>query len=137
VILGVRILLIALLLFGSTASARCQALCAQPADSQAIAHAPSAERAAPDHAGCHDPGAPAPEPLSERSAESCQEACCTALTLATAAPISSPDPAAAAPPMPTGVDLDVVRPGSDLLPRSRPAACLKSPFHFRNPPLLL
>jgi len=134
-ILGLRALLIALLLIGSTGSAVCQVLCARPADPQAIAHARPAGAAMPDHGGCHD--SPSPEPLSKRSGESCEEACCTALTLATADPISGPDPASAASPMPAGADLDEVRARSDLFPKARLAARLKSPFHFRNPPLLI
>jgi len=39
--------------------------------------------------------------------------------------------------MPTGVDLDGVRASSDLFFKARPAARLESPFHFRNPPLLI
>ena len=135
-ILGVRILLIALLLVGSTGSALCQALCAQPPDSQATAQARSAE-AAPPHAGCHGGGVASPEPLSDRSGESCQGGCCTVLARATADPISSPGPTPAASPMLAGVDLGEARIGPDPLSYSRPAAHLKSPFHFRNPPLLI
>ena len=135
-ILGVRVFLIALLLVGSIGSALCQALCAQPPASQAAAQARSAEAAAP-HAGCHGGGATSPEPLSDRSGESCQDGCCTVLTRATAAPISSPGPTSTASLMPAGVDLDEARSRLDLLRHSRPAARLKSPFQFRNPPLLI
>ena len=136
-ILGVRVFLITLLLVGSTGSARCQALCAQPSDFQATAHARSAETAAPDHAGCHGGGVASSEPLSDSSGESCQGGCCTVLTRATAAPISSPGPTSAAAPMLAGVDLGEARIGPDRLRHARPAARLKSPFHFRNPPLLI
>jgi len=137
VILEVRVLLIALLLFGSTGSALCQVLCDQLEDSQVIAHVRPSEVAASDHAGCHGGGVPLPEPLSERSGESCEKGCCTALTHATVAPISSPGPASAASPMLACVDLGEVRARSDFLPKSRPAERLNSPFHFRNPPLLI
>ena len=136
-ILGVRVLLIALLLVGSTGSVRCQALCAQPSDFQATAHARPAETARPHHAGCHGGGVTSPAPLSDRSGESCRGGCCTVLARATAAPISSPGPAPAASPMPTRVDLGEARIGPDLLCHSRPAAHLKFPFQFRNPPLLI
>ena len=135
-ILGVRVLLIALLLVGSTGSVLCQALCAQPSDSQATVQARSAEAAAP-HAGCHGGGVTSPEPLSDRSGESCRDGCCTVLTRATAAPISSPGPTSTASLMLAGVDLDEARSRPDLLRHSRPAARLKSPFQFRNPPLLI
>jgi hypothetical protein len=137
VIFEVRVLLIALLLFGSTGSALCQVLCAQLEDSQVIAHARPSEVAASDQAGCHGGGVPLPEPLSERSGESCEKGCCTALTHATVAPISSPGPASAAFPVRAGVDLDEVRTRSDLLRKSPPAASLESPFRFQNPPLLI
>lgn len=139
-ILGIRAFLIALLLVGSTGSARCQALCAQPSDSQATALARSAETTAPEHAGCHGGGAASPEPLSPLSggsADPCQDGCCTVLTRATAAPISSPGPTSTASLMLAGVDLDEARSRPDLLRQSRPAARLKSPFQFRNPPLLI
>jgi hypothetical protein len=132
----VRVLLIALLLVGSTGSALCQALCAPPSDLQATAQARSAEAATP-HAGCHGGGVTSPEPLSERPGESCQEGCCTILTRATVAPISSPCPTSGASPILAGFDLDEVRAKSDLFPKARRAARLKSPFHFRNPPLLI
>jgi hypothetical protein len=135
-ILGVRILLIALLLVGSTGSALCQALCAQPPDSQTTAQARSAE-AAPPHAGCHGGGVTSPEPLSDRSGESCQDGCCTVLTRATAAPISIPGPTSTASPMLAGVGLYQFYAGLDLLSHSRPAERLKLPFRFRNPPLLI
>jgi hypothetical protein len=136
-ILGVRVLLVALLLVGSTESVLCQALCAQPSDFQATADARSAETAMPDHAGCHGGGVASPEPLSDRSGESCQGGCCTVLARATADPISSPGPTPAASPMLAGVDLGEARIGPDPLSYSRPAAHLKSPFQFRNPPLLI
>jgi len=136
-ILGVRVLLIALLLVGSTGSVLCQALCAQPSDFQATAHARSAETATPDHAGCHGGGVASPEPLSDRSGESCQGGCCTVLAQATAAPISSPGPTPAASLVLAGVDLGEARIGPDPLCHSRPAAYLKSPFQFQNPPLLI
>jgi hypothetical protein len=135
-ILGVRVLLIALLLVGSTGSALCQAQCAQPSDFQATAQARSVEAATP-HAGCHGGGVASPEPLSDRSGESCQEGCCTVLARATAAPISSPGPTFAASPMLAGVGLDEARIRPDRLRHSRPAARLESPFRFRNPPLLI
>ena len=121
---------------GSTGSALCQALWAQPSDFQVTAQARSAEVATP-HAGCHGGGATSPEPLSDRSGESCQDGCCTVLTRATAAPISSPGPTSAASPLLAGVHLDEVRIGPDLPCHSCPAAHLRSPFHFRNPPLLI
>ena len=138
-ILGVRILLIALLLVGSTGSARCQALCAQPSVSPATARARAAEATAPGHAGCHGGGVSvsSPEPLSDSSGEACQEGCCTVLTRATAAPISSPGPAPAVSPMSAGLDRALARIRPDRLCPSRPAAHLKSPFHFRNLPLLV
>lgn len=138
VILGTRALLIALLLIGSTGSARCQAVCAQLADSRATAHAGGpAKVATADHGGCHARGIASPEPLSERSGESCEKGCCTVLTHATVTPTPTPGPASAASPVRVRVDLDEVRAGSDLLRKSPPAACLESPFHFRNPPLLI
>jgi len=136
VILEVRVLLIALLLFGSTGSAVCQVLCARPADLQAIADARPAGAAMPGHAGCHDRGA-SPEPISERPDGSCEEGCCTTLAHATADPISGPGSAFAASPMPTGIDLGEVRAGSDLFPELPSPGRLKSPFQFRNPPLLI
>ena len=135
-ILGVRVLLIALLLVGSTGSVLCQALCARPSDSRATAQSPSAE-AATQHAGCHGGGVSSPEPLSDRSGEPCRDGCCTVLTRATAAPISSPGPTSTASPMLAGGDLDEALSRPDLLRHSRPAARLKSPFQFRNPPLLI
>jgi hypothetical protein len=136
-ILVVRILLIALLLVGSTGSALCQLLCAQPADFQATApSAPASEMAGPDHGGCHAAAAP-PEPLSKGSGEPCERDCCTVLTRATPAPLSDPVPTSAASPMPAGVDLDQARIGPGLLRHSRPAVPLESPFQFRNPPLLI
>jgi hypothetical protein len=137
VILEVRVLLIALLLFGSTGSAVCQVLCARPADLQAIADAQPAGAAMPDHAGCHEPGAPSPEPIPERPDGSCEEGCCTTLALATADPISGPGSVVAASPMPIGRDLGEVRAGSALLPEPPSPGRLKSPFQFRNPPLLI
>jgi len=136
-ILGVRVLLIALLLVGSTGSTLCQTLCAQLSNFQATAHAFSAEMAGPDHAGCHGGGVTSPEPLPDRSGESCQEGCCTVLTRATAAPICSPGPTSAASPLLASLGLDEVRIGPDLPCHSCPAAHLRSPFHFRNPPLLI
>jgi hypothetical protein len=46
-------------------------------------------------------------------------------------PISDPSP------MPAGIDLEETRIRPDLLRHSPPAAPLKSPFHFWNPPLLI
>ena len=135
-ILGVRVFLIALLLVGSIGSALCQALCAQPPASQAAAQARSAEAATP-HAGCHGGGATSPEPLSDRSGESCQDGCCTVLTRATAAPISSPGPTSTASPLLACVGLDQVRSRPDRLRHAPTAAPLRLPFHFRNPPLLI
>jgi len=137
VIHGVRILLIALLLFGSTGSVLCQALCAQLGEPTDIAHARAAEAATPDHPGCHDRGVASSEPLSESSTGSCEEGCCTVLAVATATPLSSPDLAPAASPMPVGVDLYQVGAGPDRLSHSRPAERLKLPFRFQNPPLLI
>ena len=136
-ILGIRVFLIALLLVGSTGSARCQALCAQPSESPATALARAPETPAPGHAGCHGGGVTSPEPLPDRSGESCQEGCCTVLTRATAAPICSPGPTSAASPLLASLGLDEVRIGPDLPCHSCPAAHLRSPFHFRNPPLLI
>ena len=135
-ILAVRVLLIALLLVGATGSTLCQALCARPSDFQATPQARSAEAATP-HAGCHGVGVTSPKPLSDRSGEPCRDGCCTVLARATAAPISSPGPTSTAPHMLAGVGLDEARSGPGLLRHSRPAARLKSPFHFRNPPLLI
>ena len=136
-ILGVRVLLIALLLIGSTGSARCQVICAQLPDSQPTADTRPAKVATPDHGGCHGPGTASSEPLAEGSGESCEGGCCTVLTRAATAPISSPGPASALSPMLAGVDLDDARIRPDRLRHSRPAARLKSPFRFRNPPLLI
>ncbi len=138
-ILGVRVFLIALLLVGSTGSARCQALCARRSDSQATAHARPAATTAPDHAGCHGGGVASPEPesLPDSSGDSCEEGCCTVLARATAAPIFSPGSALAASPMLASLDLGEVRIRPDRLCHSRSAARLNSPFHFRNPPLLI
>ena len=92
--LGVRVLLIALFLIGSTGSALCQSLCAQPPDFLAAAQARSAEiartaeTAGPGHAGCHGAGATSPEPLAERSGKSCEGGCCTVLTRVTTDSIS-------------------------------------------------
>ena len=136
-ILGVRVLLIALLLFGSTGSVLCQALCAQLGEPTDIAHARATEAATPDHPGCHDDDGASPEPLSESSTESCEEGCCTVLAFATATSLSSPDLAHDLSPMPEGVDLYQVHAGLDRLSHSRPAERLKLPFRFRNPPLLI
>ena len=143
-ILGVRALLIAVLLVGSTGSAMCQSICAEAPDFQATAHAGSAETAQtsgtaePDHhAGCHGAGVPSSEPLSKRSGEPCEGGCCTVLARATADPISGPGPTPTASPVPAGIALDEARIGPDLLRHLRPAARLQSPFQFRNPPLLI
>jgi len=138
VMLGVRALLVAVLLIGSTGSIRCQVICAEFANSQATAHARPAEMATPDHGGCHGRGIASPEPLSERSGESCEKGCCTVLTHATVTPNPISGPASAASPMLACVDLGEVRTkSSDFLHKSRPAERLNSPFHFRNPPLLI
>jgi hypothetical protein len=134
---GFRVLFIALLLFGSTESALCQSLCARPSDLQLSANASSAEMAGSAHAGCHGSGEASPEPLSNESDEPCEVGCCTVLTRATTAPVSSPDPASAAFPMPIRVAPSEGRAGRDRLPRPRPSARLESPFHFWNPPLLI
>ena len=137
VILGLRALLIALLLAGSTGSAQCQVICAQAADSQALLHARPAELAAQGHAGCHGGGAASPEPLAESPPESCERDCCTVLTHGTMTPPPAPGPASAASPALAGLDLVEVRTRLDLLRRPPPAECLESPFQFRNPPLLI
>jgi hypothetical protein len=139
-ILGIRAFLVALLLVGSTGSARCQALCAQISDSEATALARSAETTAPEHAGCHGGGVASPEPLSPLSggsADPCQDGCCTVLTRATVAPISSAGPTSAASSMLAGVALAQVRSRPDRFRHAPTTAPLPSPFHFRNPPLLI
>ena len=136
-ILGSRVLLIALLVLGSAGSSLCQVLCAGIAAAPAVAHASPPEAVSPDHSGCHGGGVASPEPLSERSAESCRKGCCAALTHATMTPTPISGPASAAAPVRAGVDLDRVRIRLNLLRESPPAAGLESPFHFRNPPLLI
>jgi hypothetical protein len=137
VILGSRVLLIALLVLGSTGSSLCEALCARIATSPAVADAGPFEAATLDHSGCHGGGVASPEPLSERSAEPCRKGCCAALTHATMTPPLILGSASATSPLRAGVDLDQVRTRLNLLRESPPAACLDSPFHFRNPPLLI
>jgi hypothetical protein len=134
-ILGVRVLLIALLLIGSTGSALCQSLCAQPSDLQAAAHA--AETAGPVHGGCHSGGVSSPVPLTEQPGHACVGGCCTVLTRAAVDSTFSPGPAPADSPMPAGADLheSCIRPA--LLRHSQPVGPFESPFRFRNPPLLI
>ncbi len=137
VIPGSRILLSALLVLGSVGSSLCQVGCAGVAASPAVAHAGSSEAVSSDHSGCHGRGTPSPEPLSERSPEPCREGCCAALTHGAVAPTPVPGPAPAASPVRASVDLDQVHTRPALLRESPPAECLESPFHFRNPPLLI
>jgi hypothetical protein len=144
-ILGVRVLLIALLLVGSTGSARCQALCAGPADSLAVAQSPpaqthSGQQTEPDHAGCHGGGVASPEAPSTLPGgprDSCQDGCCTVLTGAALAPSSGPGPTSATSSILAGADLDPVRSRPDRPRHGRLPAPFGSPFHFRNPPLLI
>ena len=101
---------------------------------------PSTQTTEPDHAGCHGGGVAspaAPSPLPGRSPDSCQEGCCTVLTRAAVAPSSSPGPTSATFPILAGADLDPARSRPDPLRHGCPAAPFESPFHFRNPPLLI
>jgi hypothetical protein len=135
--LGMRALLVAVLLVGSTGSIRCQATCAELTAFQSAAHAHQAAVAMPDHGGCHGRGMDSPGPLSESSGESCERGCCTVLTHATVTPNPIPGPVTGVSPLRAGVHLDDVRTHADLLRESPPLARLASPFRFRNPPLLI
>jgi hypothetical protein len=135
--LGMRALLVAVLLIGSTGSVRCQALCAEFTAPQPADRARHAAVAAPDHGGCHGRSVASPEPLSESSGRSCDEGCCTVLTHATVTPNPVFGPAQTASPIRVGIRLDDLRSRADLLRESPPVARLASPFRFRNPPLLI
>jgi hypothetical protein len=137
VILQVSALLVAVILTGSAGSAHCQVVCAQIADSHSPSHDRTAEVTDPGHASCHGDSAASSEPLAKTPEGSCERGCCTVLTHGTVAPPPTADTASAASPAPTGLDLDRVRTKSDLLRGPRLAECLKSPFRFRNPPLLI
>jgi hypothetical protein len=137
VILGSRILLIALLVMGSAGSSLCQVGCAGIAASPAIAHAGASEEVSSDHSGCHGRSAPAPEPLSEGSPEACRKGCCAALTHGTVPSTPALGPTSAASPVPGGIDLDQFHTRMTVLREAPSAECLQSPFHFRNPPLLI
>lgn len=135
--LGARALLIALLVLGSSGSILCQTRCLQIAGAPAVPQAEAEEVAGPHDGACHGGGTSSPEPLPERSGESCGEGCCTVLAHAAVTPDPLSPPAPAALPLAARIEIAGSLAKSDRLRESPPAACLDSPSRFRNPPLLI
>lgn len=136
VLRGVRILLIALLLFGSTGSLLCEAACAR-ADSQSAALAAIATAAAPDHAACHGSDVPVREQAPADSGDPCEAGCCSLLTLATVSPPTAPGLDSVWSPLLACEALHQIRERSNPTPVSRAAGPPGPPFRFRNLPLLI
>jgi hypothetical protein len=132
--MGAKILLIAVLLFGSTGSVVCDALCAKNLDSEGVLFDRADEEAAPVHGACHGSGGASGSTPTDPS--STDEICfCGDLRLGPASwVVGAGDGSAAATAWSAPLEPPQARPASSSVPR--PPDLLNSPFLRENPPLL-
>ena len=135
-----RLLLVALLLWGTTEAAVCRAYCAHVAEFASVAEAQELEHPAPDAMPCHGHGKPSPAPRSQPqdSDGSDDTGCCPDLwftagdgaswTAAQAPLFSAQGTFLALASMPES--------GRRMLAAALPPEPLRSPFRTHNPPLL-
>jgi len=134
-----RLLLVALLLWGTTEAAVCRAYCAHAAEFASVADAQKLEQPAPDAMPCHGHGKPSPAPRSQPqdSDGSDDTGCCPDLwfTGAGASWTAAQAPAFFA----QGTLLAIasaVESGRRVLAPAVPLEPPRSPFQAQNPPLL-
>ena len=134
-----RLLLVALLLWGTTEAAVCRAYCAHVAEFASVAEAQELEQPAPDAMPCHGHGKPSPAPRSQPQASDGSDArgCCPDLwfTGAEASWTAAQAPAFFA----QGTLLAIasaVESGRRVLAPAIPLEPPRSPFRTQNPPLL-
>ena len=136
-----RLLLVTLLLWGTTGAAVCRAHCAHVAELAGVAEAQTREHPAPGAAPCHGQGEPSPAPHSQPqdSDGSNDTGCCPALWFTAGAKASwaaaqAPAFLAQGTLLATGSALES---GRRLLAATLPPGHLRSPFRTQNPPLLI
>jgi hypothetical protein len=136
-----RLLLVALLLWGTTEAAVCRAYCAHVAEFAGVAETQALEHPAPGAMPCHGHGEPSPAPRSQPqdSDGSDDTGCCPDLWFTAGAEVSWT--AAQAPAFfAQGTLLAIasaVESGRRVLAPVVPPEPLRSPFRTQNPPLLI
>jgi len=139
--MAARLLLVALLLWGTTGAAVCRAYCAHVAEFAGFAAAQARERPAPGAAPCHGHAEPSPASRSQPqdSDGSDDTGCCPDLWFTASAEASWA--AAQAPAFfEQGTLLAVAsapESGRRALAAALPPEPLRSPFRSQNPPLLI
>jgi hypothetical protein len=139
-----RLLLVALLLWGTTGAVVCRAYCAHVAEFAGVAQAQAREHPAPVAAPCHGHGepslaSPASRPQPQDSGGSGDTGCCPDLWFTAGAEASwtvAHDPAFFA----QGTLLAIasaLESGRRTLADALPPEPLCSPFRTQNPPLLI
>ena len=136
-----RLLLVALLLWGTTEAVVCRAYCAHVAKFASVAQAQELEHPVPGAMPCHGQGEPSPAPHSQPqdSDGSDDTGCCPDLWFTGGAEASWT--AAQAPAFfAQGTLLAIasaVESGRRVLVAAVPSEPLRSPYHTQNPPLLI
>ena len=138
--MAARLLLVALLLWGTTGAAVCRAYCAHVAEFASFAEAPAFEHPAPGAAPCHGHGEPSPASRSQpQDSDGADDTgCCPDLWFTAGAEVSWT--AAQAPLFSAqGTFLALAsmpESGRRMLAAALPPEPLRSPFRTNNPPLL-